>query len=190
MDGEVSRKIAGLDNESAAMIYKGLTISQAAAILECDRRDLTAKIESHNVRPCGMNRGFPIYKLKELMPLVVKPTYDIENYLRNMAPQDLPKHISKEFWAALRSKQEYELKEGNLWPTSKVVQEVGELVKLVRMTTLLTVDTVERQSELSEDQRSIIKRIMDGMLLDLHQEVIKKFGSKGTANGNEPDDDL
>lgn len=187
---DVGRRMQGIDAESAAMIYKGLTLSQLMVILEMDRRDLTKKIEAANLKPCGMNRGHPIYKLKDVMPLVVKPVYDVEAYLRQMNPQDLPKHLSKEFWAGQRSKQEFELKAGNLWPTEKVVSEVGELFKLVKMSALLTVDTVERQVELSEEQRGIIKRLMDGMLIDLHQTIVEKFSSKEVPNDKAEDQDL
>lgn len=186
---EISRKIKGLDEQSAVMVYKGLTLSQLTQILEMDRRDLTKKIEAAGVKPVGMNLGAPIYKLKDVMPLVVKPVYDVETYLRQMNPQDLPKHLSKEFWAGQRSKQEFELKAGNLWPTEKVVSEVGELFKLVKMSALLTVDTVERQVELTEEQRAIIKRTMDGMLIDLHRAIVEKFSSKAPTNDQEADDE-
>ncbi len=178
---EVGRRIAGLDSESASAIYNGLNISQLSAIFEMERRDLTKKIESAGVKPCGMSKGYAIYKLKEVMPLVVKPVYDVETYLRNMNPSELPKHLAKEFWAGQRSKQEFELKAGNLWPTERVVSEVGELFKLVKMSATLACDTVERQVELTDEQRLIIKRLMDGMLSDMHQLVIKNFSTVKAA---------
>jgi len=189
MDAELSRSIKGLDAESAVMIYKGLTLSQMTQILGVDRRDLTKKIEAAGIKPSGMNRGFPIYSLKEVMPHVVKPFYNVEEYLRNMNPQDLPKHLSKEFWAGQRSKQEFMLRDGQLWSTEKVVSEVGELFKLFKMSALLATDTVERKVELSEEQRLIIKRLMDGMLIDLHQTIVEKFSSKETKNDAEAADE-
>lgn len=185
---EVGRKIAGLDAESATAIYHGLNLGQMSILLEMDRRDLTKKIEQAGVKPCGMSRGHPIYKLKEVMPLVVKPIYDVESYLRQMNPAELPKHLSKEFWAGQRSKQEFMLKEGDLWPTAKVVSEVGELFKLVKMSATLACDTVERQVELSEEQRAIITRLMDGMLEDIRNQVVEKFSSK--RKPREEDDEL
>lgn len=187
---EVSRKIKGLDAESSVMVYQGLNLSQMTQIFECDRRDLTQKIEAAGIKPCGMSGGYAIYKLKDVMPVVVKPVYDVESYLRNMHPNELPKHLAKEFWAGQRSKQEYELKAGNLWPTEKVVSEVGELFKLVKMSALLAMDTVERQVELTEEQRSIIKRLMDGMLIDLHRTITDKFSSKEQMRVEVPDEEL
>ena len=187
---DVSRGIRGLDNESAIMIYKGLTISQLCEILGMDRRLLTSKIEENNIKPSGTNQGFPIYKLKEVMPYVVKPAYDVEEYLSRMNPQDLPKHLSKEFWAGQRSKQEFMLKNGDLHPTKDVVEALGDIFKLVKSTARLTVDTVERRAELTADQRNAIIRIMDGMLLELHKKITEKFRKPGARQEASSDDEL
>lgn len=176
----IGHRMNNIDEQSQIAIYHGLNISQMSKLFEMDRRDLIEKLERHSIKPTGKNGGHPIYKLKEVMPVIVKPLYDIEEYLKKMHHNDLPKHLTKEFWAGLRSRQEYELKAGNLWPTEKVVSEVGELFKLVKMSALLATDTVERQVELSEKQRAIIKDIMDGMLRDLHKTVIEKFSTKET----------
>ncbi len=166
-----------LDNESQLMVYEGLNQSQLEIILEMDKRLLRAKLIEGNVQPCGTRNGSPIYKLKEVLPWVVKPAYDIETYIRRMHHSELPKHLTKEFWAGQRSRQEFELKAGNLWPTEKVIEKVGEVFKLVKMSTLLTMDTVERQVELTEKQRAIIKEIMDGMLAELAKTIQDKFSS-------------
>lgn len=172
---DVSRNINGLDNDSAVMIYKGCTISQMQQILGIDRRLLTSKIEENNLKPAGTSKGYPIYLLKEVMPYVVKPAYDVETYLSRMNPQDLPKHLSKEFWAGQRSKQEFQLKNGDLWPTVKVVEVAGKFFKLVKNTIRLTVDTVERRVELTKEQREIIVRMMDGMLIELSRAINEDF---------------
>ena len=181
----LGRKVKGLDDESGVAIFHGMSISQMSKLFEMERRDISEKIEKAGIKPCGKNGPWDIYKLKDVMPAVVKPLYEVEQYLLRMNPADLPKTLSKEFWAAQRSKQEFDLKAGNLWPTEKVVTEVGELFKLVKMSVLLMVDSVERQVELSEEQRAIIKRSMDGMLIDLHRTVVEKFSSKGKASEEE-----
>lgn len=178
----LGRTIKGTDDETAVALFHGLNITQMSKVFEMDKRDVSYKIEQAGIKPCGTHMGAPIYKLKEVMPVVVKPAYDVEAYLRRMNPQDLPKHLSKEFWAGQRSRQEFELREGNLWPTEKVVERVGELFKLVRMSALLTVDTVERQVELTERQRQIIKQAMDGMLIEMNRLITDKFSQKEIKN--------
>lgn len=186
----IGHRQSNIDEQSQIAIYHGLNMSQMAKLFEMDRRDLIEKLERHSIKPSGKNGGHPIYKLKDVMPVIVKPLYDIEEYLKKMHHNDLPKHLTKEFWAGLRSRQEYELKAGNLWPTERVVSEVGELFKLVKMSALLTCDTVERQVELSEEQRKIINDIMHGMLRDLNKTIIEKFSTKEPSNveDEEPQD--
>lgn len=178
----LSRAAKGQDEETGIALYHGLSLSQMSKLFEMERRDLVEKIEKAGIKSCGKNGPWDLYKLKEVMPAVVKPTYDVEAYIRRMNPSDLPKTLSKEFWAALRSKQEYEFRAGNLWETEKVVREVGELFKLVKMSVLLMTDQVERQVELTEEQRNIIKRSMDGMLIDLHRTIVEKFSTKGNQS--------
>lgn len=159
-----------LTETDKSMLYEGMNVTQFAQMLKMERRDVGAKLFG-KVQPVGERKGQPIYSPKEALPHLVKPAYDVASYLQTMSPSDLPKMLTKEYWAAMRSRQEYELKAGDLWPTSKVVQEVGELMKMVRMSALLALDTVERQVELSDRQRGIIKDLMDGMLRDLHNRI-------------------
>jgi hypothetical protein len=134
------------------------------------------------VKPVGKRGGSDIYALHEVAPYLVKPIFDVATYLKQMDPRELPKHLSKEFWAGQRSRQEYEERAGQLWKTEKIVEEVGELMKLVKMSALLMVDAIERQSELNDKQREIVKSLTHGMLNDLMERVESRFQT--------PDDQL
>jgi hypothetical protein len=105
-----------------------------------------------------------------------------------MSFRDLPKDLAKEFWAGQRTKQQVEEQAGLLWRTEKVVQEVGELMKLVKMSTLLMQDGVERQTELTDRQREIVKSLSNGMLADLMSRVKEKFVVPDTPLYVEPQD--
>ena len=65
---------------------------------------------------------------------------------------------------------------------AKVVEKVGELYKLVRMSTMLMLDAVEKTTELSERQRQIIKDQAEGMLEDLHKRVTQHFATQEEEN--------
>ena len=52
---------------------------------------------------------------------------------------------------------------------------MGEVFKLVKMSVLLMSDAVERQTELSDRQREIIKSLTHGMLDDLVKRIEEKF---------------
>lgn len=163
------------DDEVMSALYKGLNQSQLMKLFRLDNRTIKAKIFESGIKPVGRVYHADIYSVHELAPYLVKPVGDIEAYIKKMDHHDLPKMLTKEFWAGLRSKQEYEEKAGLLWRTERVVEEVGELMKLVKMSTLLMLDAVERQTELSDRQREIIRSLSHGMLSDLQQRVESKF---------------
>lgn len=162
-----------LDPVSKVMLYEGFTQSQLCILFRIDQRNLARKI--HSVTPIAERSGTALYDLIDVAPYLVKPAYDIEAYIKKMHSNELPKHLSKEYWAGKRSQQEYELKAGDLWPTHVVMQKVGELFKLVRMAALLAVDNVEREVETTEKQRHVMLTHMYGMLSSLREMIADKF---------------
>lgn len=163
------------DKASEDMIFQGCTQSQLVKIFKMDRRDIRAKIAEGNVSPCGARAGYPIYAIHEVAPYLVKPLYDIETYLKRMHHNDLPKHLSKEFWAGMRAKQEYQLKEGELWPTEQVIGVMGDVFKRLRMSMLLIQDAVEREHMLTPQQRDKISSLIDGALNDMADDLVEQF---------------
>ncbi|ECA9746877.1 DUF1441 family protein [Salmonella enterica subsp. enterica serovar Haduna] len=176
-----NRRSNAPDADTEAMIFQGCNITQLAKLFRMERRDITPKIM--DVPPVGERGGYPIYAVHEVAPYLVKPLYDVETYLRRMNFKDLPKELSKEFWAGQRAKQDFDIKAGNLWETEKVIEHFGEAVKVLRMSMLLIPDTLARQAGLSEPQRQVITSSIDAMLNDLSSALIEKF------NGDEVDDD-
>jgi len=170
---EVKRRKDSLDDASREMIYNGCNLSELSKLFRMDHRNLVEKL--HGVPPSGKRGKANTWRVHEVAPYLVRPIFDIEDYIKRMHPSELPKMLTKEFWAGQRSRQEYLLKAGDLWPTDQVVEAVGELFKLVKMSATLAADAVERQVELTPRQRTIIINIMDGMLRDLRQAIIEKF---------------
>lgn len=165
-----------LDRESRAMLYDGCNLSQLGVLFRMDHRVLVEKL--HGVEPSSRRGNAAIYQVHEVAPYLVKPMYDIETYIKRMHHNELPKLLTKEFWAGQRSKQEYQLREGDLWETAKVIENVSELLKLIKMQARLASDAVERQTELSPRQKAIIRGIFDGMLRDLNHAAVKHFTHK------------
>lgn len=172
----MATKNTSYDEETLAAIYKGVTQDQLMRIFKMDHRTIKKKLFESGVKPVGKSaNNADIYAIHEIAPYLVKPVFDVETYIKQMNHNDLPKHLTKEFWAGLRSKQDYEERAGHLWRTEKVVEKVGELMKLVKMSTLLMNDAVERQTELSDRQRAIIKELSHGMLSDLMTRINENF---------------
>jgi hypothetical protein len=166
---------ASVDEESRIAIFEGVNATQLSVIFRADTRTVARKLFEGNVKPIAKRGNTEIYSIFDAAPYLCKPAYDVETAIKKMDYKDLPKSLAKEFWAGQRSKQDFEERAGLLWRTEKVVEEVGELMKLVKMSTLLMNDAVERQSELSDAQRRIIKQLSHGLLEDLSKRIAEKF---------------
>lgn len=169
-----------MDEDSKAIIYDGANLSQLCKIFRMDRRNMSEKL--HNVPPKGERHGFPIWEIADVAPHIVKPIYEIEEYIKRMHHNDLPKHLTKEYWAGLRSRQEYLLKEGDLWPTDKVLAKFSEVLKRLRMSILLTRDAVERDTILSTVQRDRMTQLIDGALNDAADSLLAEFADDEDDN--------
>ncbi len=149
------------------------TIAQLAQLFETDAKTLPKRMKS--VMPRGTRRGNKVYTIREAAAFIVTPGYEIEEYIRQMSPQELPPLLSKEFWNSQKSRLEYETKLGNLWPTQDVVEYIGELQNTIRMTLLLMVDDVNREESLTNGQRATIQRITDAAIETMKKNVVEKF---------------
>lgn len=174
------------DELTEAMLFQGANITQIAKLFRMERRDVTPKIM--DVPPCGERGGYPIYYIHEVAPHLVKPIYDVETYLKRMHPNDLPKTLSKEFWAGMKARQEYEKAAGDLWPTDKVIETMGEAFKMLRMAILLAGDTVEREMAFTHDQREKLRVIMDGALNDCANRLVQRFSPEAESEMADDED--
>jgi hypothetical protein len=172
------RKNAHADETSNVIMYEGANLSQLSVLFRMDHRVLVEKL--HQCPPTGVRNGTSIWRIDVAAPYLVRPMFDIEEYVRKMNPTDLPKMLSKEFWSAQKIKQEVQEREGNLWQTERVVRAIGGVMKIVKNSVRLFVDAVDRQSELNEAQRRILKNLGDGLLNEAYRNVVKEFSEKPT----------
>lgn len=166
-------KAGTLDGASREMMFSGLNLSQLGVLFHMDHRVLVQKL--HGVEPSAKRNGYAIYEVHKVAPYLVRPMYDIETYIKKMNHNDLPNELKKEFWNALKARQDYELRAGHLWPTSKVIEHAGELLKLVKMSAQLATDNLERNTELTDRQRDGINEILRSMLEDLQSKIAENF---------------
>ena len=187
--GERARRANQQDAASNAMIFDGCTQSQLCTIFKMDRRTLSAKLATGNVKPAGVRAGFPIYYIHEVAPHVVKPLYDIETYISRMHHNDLPPLLSKEFWNGKKAKQDYELRAGDLWPTEQVQETVSAAFKDIRMSILLFRDGLTRDTVLTDEQDAKLQAMIDGLLNDMANNLVKMFQRREDEHGQEALDD-
>ena len=170
---KVGKRLAA-DTETKVALYEGLNMTQIAQAFGVENMEMARRLAT--IEPAGERNGAPIYRLKDIAPVIWTPTaQQIDDRMKHLHHSLLPKLLSKEYWSGKRSKQEYQIRAAQLWPTSRVVESVGELFKLMRMNLTLMSDAVERQTELTERQRQIIKDQTDNALAELRRSIIEKF---------------
>lgn len=169
-----------MDDESQAMLYEGVTLSQIARLFKRDTREVSSKINA-KLKPTGERMGFPIYSLAEAASLVALPSEDqVMNAIKNMPANRLPVRLQKEFWDANRSRQKFEQDAGDLWTTDDVVEVFMEVFKTIRTSTNLFADAVDREVALTSEQRSVVISLADDLLADIRRGLLEnpKFDEK------------
>jgi hypothetical protein len=190
------------DPETSAIIYEGATMRQLAIMFKMDPKVVTSKVSS--LVPVGRRRGTPIYSVPEAASRLVKPGYEIERVIMNMNHSDLPPMLQNAFWSAQKTRASYEEMIGDLWRTSRVVRLISVLFNSVRMILLLLPDTIEREAGLTREQKQVVRRVVEGALVEGRKTIMKEFENygdgpeyDGPAGGDgplrvrehEPDDD-
>lgn len=181
-----------MDDETKGLLFEGASISQLGKLFGMDNRTVQSKITG--IEPCGRRAGHPIYSVKEAAPFLVEQQLNINDieqvitYVRRLNHTNLPKMLTKEFWTAMLAKQKFEEQAGDLWPTTKVAEVYGDLVKAIRVPLLLAKDNILNECEISPRQHSILDSIIDGLLGELQDAVVKQFGARAVEAVE--DDDL
>jgi hypothetical protein len=157
------------------------SMAQIAQLFRTDAKTLPRRLR--RLKPVATRSGVKVYSIRDAAGYLVKPGYSIEQYLRQMHPNDLPVGLMKEFWAGQKSRQSFELQAGDLWPTSQVVEALAEAFKQARMTILLFPETVERESGVTDAQRKVLRRLSDGLIDDLREALVEHFKNYEPSSG-------
>ena len=149
-------------------------MSELSILFKCDHRVLKEKM--HGIAPVGKRGQALIYDISEVASRMGKLTEEqVDKAMRRLNHADLPKQLTKEYWAGKRSKQAYEREEGDLWPTARVVSEVGEMVKSLKMELDLLTDGIERNSEMTDRQREVAKQLVNGAKTNMLKRLKERF---------------
>ena len=190
------------DAETAAILYEGATARQLGIMFSMDPKTVAQKVAG--LVPVARRRGTAVYSVPEAASRLVKPSYEIERVLMNMNHSDLPPMLQNAFWSAQKTRASYEEMIGDLWRTSKVVRLISVLFNSIRMAFLILPDTLEREAGLSREQKAIVRRVVEGALVEGRKQIVKEFenyesGPRVRKNGgpagpflvsqSDPDDD-
>lgn len=190
------------DEVTSEVIESGAaTMTQLAQMFQTDSKTLPKRMRG--IQSVGKNkRGYKVYSIAEAATRIVRPGYEIEEYIRQMSPQELPPLLSKEFWNGQNARIKFEEAMGRLWSTERVVECFSSALAAQRMAVLLIRDGVERETDLSEEQAEVVLRLMDAAINDSREAIIEKMkefdcayeleddrGIQGLEGPDDPSDD-
>lgn len=177
-----------MDQEGSSILYEGANMSQMSILFKVDDRILKERM--HGIQPIGKRFNAPIYDVAEVAGRMARLTEEqVDKAMMRLNAANLPKMVTKEYWAGKRSRQAYEVAERDLWQTTEVVTVLGEVLKKVKMSAQLMIDAVERTTELSDKQREIIKEQTDGMLMDIYSSITESTTKNVKTSAPDEDDD-
>lgn len=147
-----------------------------------------------------------LYLIKDAAPYLVKPKMDPEALIKSMRSQDLPPTLQAQFWQANLARQKWEKAAGELWDTGSVLECFGEVFKILKVSTQLWPDTVEKMAGLTDEQREVLQNQIDVMLTEIRDRISEMSRERSTPSSvarlddlltesvtkpveNEPDDD-
>lgn len=186
----VTLKTAKTDDRTHAIIFEGASKSQLCDLFGMDIRTVNRRLAASDVTPSGTRNSHDIYAVRDVAGWLVSPKMDVEAYLRRMNPQDLPKTLSKEFWAGMKSRQDYRLRENELWETEEVHACLSEMVQIMVMSSRTIEDQVDRISELSQKQREAVRLCLTNLLNSVretaHDHFKERLESKKQEEDGEP----
>lgn len=149
--------------------------TQLAQLFKRDPKAMARLLDG--LAPSGERNGFKVYSIAEAAQRLVKPGYEVEEYLRKMHPSDMPPLLGKDFWNGQRARQAFEENEGDLWRTAEMVAVLAEAAQTLRTSLLLVSDALEREEELTESQRSAVERLIDGAIQDMQEALVDRFSN-------------
>lgn len=136
--------------------------------------DKTVRNKLSSLAPAMIQGSGKYYVLADVLPLIVKPK-NVADYIRTMNFSELPKDLTKEFWAGQRSKQIFMKEAGDLWSTNKVVDLVGDAFKTIAMKIKLLGDQIDREATMTPEQRRLVEGMIDETLKGIANELQAKF---------------
>lgn len=166
-----------------AILRLGATTKELAMLFRIPQRTVEGRLAE--LKPVGKRKAEPTYEIDQAAPYLVKPNFEIEQYIRNMRPQDLPPLLQKEYWNGKAARLRYEEAQGLYWHTDKVSETLTEAFKTLRMSILLLPDTLERAAGLDQAGSLTVREACDTFLESLRDALVIRFESQPEPRSQE-----
>lgn len=148
-----------------AKLRQGVTIGWLSGAFRMDRK--TVKKRLAPLAPKEKRVSGDLYDLEMACSYLIKPRFDVAEYIKTMNPQELPVMLRKEYWEAENKRAKFMRDAGELWHTDDVLAVFSEAFKRIKTTMQVWPDDVERVAGLNRDQYNTLIKLTDGLREEL-----------------------
>lgn len=174
--GEVAR---GRRNEDAwqgvtmnqDVVMRGVTANWLAQVLNQNVTSVKQKLK--DCPPIHRRKEGYVYDFKQAIGYLVKPVFNLDDYVKNMRIEDMPVRLQSEYWNAKNKRRAYELEAGELWRTEQVFDVFAEAFQAVKQATQLWSAEMERERALNEDQREFLGEKIRHLQEDMYKKLVE-----------------
>lgn len=152
-------------------VKRGVTVSWLCQIF--DMEPVTVRARLVNCEPIHRRKNGFIYDAKTAIPYLVKPIFDVEEYLKTMKVEELPTRLQDQYWSAMNKRQKWEENAKNLWRTEDVAKAFGEVFLMIRNQMQLWLDQLELQTHVTEEQAVVLASLITALQKDMFEKIKK-----------------
>jgi hypothetical protein len=170
-------------------VYSGVTVGWLSQVFHIDPTTVKRRLKDCPALHRRKN-GF-VYDLKVAAPYLLKPVFDVREYIKTMKPEELPTKLQDQYWSAMNKKLKWEERAGNLWRSEKVLQVFGEVFQTIKFSLQLWTDNLERATGLTSAQRTLLSGMVDGLQDEIYTKLqaVSAKGKTGSVSAEEEADE-
>lgn len=161
-------------------MHQGVTVSWLAQVFGMDPKTVKQKLA--DCPPLHRRKAGYVYSLPLACRYLIPPAISAEQYIKTMKPSDLPTAFQQSFWDAALKRQKWEENAGQLWRTERVREVLGQTFQTIKFTVQLWADTLERQTGLSQEQRALLTKMVDGLQEEIYKALVAQAANGRTSS--------
>lgn len=175
---ETKRQAPTTSGLYADPLNRGVSVAWLAHVFGMDQATVKRKLGNCPVKTAkrrGTKQMTVLYDLKTAAAFLVTPAFSTAEYMRAVRRGDLPPALQQTIWDALLKRQKWEENAGQLWRTEKIREVLGSTFQTIKFTMQLWIDMLEKQVEVTDEQRDAIITLVDGLQSEIYEALVQQM---------------
>lgn len=174
------RRAPATGAQPAAEIMGGVTVFWLAKAFGMEVSTVRKRVA--DCPPLARKTSGYLYSLPVAAQYLVNPKIDVRGYLDSMKPADLPQQLQAAYWEANLKRTKFESMMKQLWVSEDVMEVFAEVFKAIKFNIQLWPDTLERQTNFSDEDRQVLVRLADDLQDEIYKAIERLSAERSTPN--------